>query len=410
MHKTILIAFHEFRQHLRSFGFWISTLALPILLIIVWGSSGLLGTSSKQDSAVQPAAEEQPELPLGYVDQSGLIAEIPASVPPDTFAAFSSEQEAAQALQSGQIRAFYIIPPDYLHSGQVRYVSLRLPLVLQDKSPEEALLLGSTFPDKSEAELVLLRDPLGPGMQHETLTSQGEQGVAYGNMLPLLVSIAVMLPLFTSGSYLFQSLVKEKESRTLEVLLLSLRPRQLLAGKLLGLGTLSLVQYLAWMAVVLGTLAYSGSPLSALLASLRFTPQELLLVIPYVLGGFVLYASLMAGIGALSPDMESSRVWVFVITLPIILPFYFSAGIASDPNSTLATTLSLVPFSAPVAMLLRMTAASVPFWQVVLSLALLGLTSVGIVLLMAHLFKAQTLLSGEKISAKRFINSVLYTK
>ena len=88
--------------------------------------------------------------------------------------------------------------------------------------------------------------------------------------------------------------------------------------------------------------------------------------------------------------------------LPIILPFYFSASIAADPNSALATTLSLVPFSAPVAMLLRMTAVSVPPWQVGLSLALLGLLSVGIVLLMARLFKAQTLLSGEKISVKRF--------
>jgi ABC-2 type transport system permease protein len=116
----------------------------------------------------------------------------------------------------------------------------------------------------------------------------------------------------------------------------------------------------------------------------------------------LLYAAVMAGVGALSSDMESSRTWVFIFSLPMLIPFYLSSAIASAPNGDLATALSLIPFSAPVAMLMRMTSTALPTWQVVVSLVLLALTGLGLVLLMARLFRAQVLLSGESFSLERF--------
>lgn len=220
-------------------------------------------------------------------------------------------------------------------------------------------------------------------------------------MLPFLVTIAVMIPLFTSGSFLLQSLTQEKSSRVMEILLVSLRPRQLLSGKLLGLGALTLVQYVIWAAIGLLALVVTGRGASQLLSGISLSANELLLVVPYALGGFTLYAGIMAGIGALSPDMESSRTWVFVISLPMMLPIYLWQPIVTSPNGPLAAALSVIPFSAPVAMLMRMTSTAVPIWQIGASLALLLITGVGMIWLMARLFRVQTLLSGESLSLRR---------
>jgi ABC-2 type transport system permease protein len=226
-------------------------------------------------------------------------------------------------------------------------------------------------------------------------------------MLPFVVTLAVMLPLFTGGSYLFQSLTKEKGSRVMEVLLVSLRPRQLLTGKLLGLSALILVQYLIWGVVAGLALVVLGSEVGELLQGIQLSGGEVLLVLPYALGGFGLYAALMAGIGALAADMEAGRSWIFVLTLPMMIPLYVWTLIVNAPQSALAVALSLFPYSAPVAMLMRMTATAVPAWQLVVSLALLGLATVGTIRLMARLFRAQTLLSGEPLSVRRFWEALM---
>jgi ABC-2 type transport system permease protein len=222
-------------------------------------------------------------------------------------------------------------------------------------------------------------------------------------MLPFFVTLAIMVPLFTSGSYLLMSLAEEKSHRVVEILLSALRPRDLLAGKLLGLGALTLVQYLIWGALgVVGTTLLGRGP-TDLLGAIRLEGVEVFLILAFALGGYILYAGLMAGIGAMAPDLEGGRTWVFVITLPMMLPIYLWPAIVESPGGMLATALSLIPFSSPVAMLMRMMSAMVPAWQIAFSLLLLMGTAVGLVALMARLFRAQTLLSGESLSLRRLV-------
>jgi ABC-2 type transport system permease protein len=220
--------------------------------------------------------------------------------------------------------------------------------------------------------------------------------------LPFVVTIAVMVPLFSGGSYLFQSLTKEKGNRVMEILLVSLRPRQLLTGKLLGLSALIVVQYAIWTAIASFALAVTGRSAAQFLTGINLSASEALLALPYALGGFGLYAALMAGIGALAKDVESARGWIFVLTLPMMAPMYLWTSIVNAPFGPLALVLSLFPYSAPVAMLMRMTSTAVPSWQLATSLVLLVLATVGTIWLMARLFRAQTLLSGEPLSLRRF--------
>ena len=225
-------------------------------------------------------------------------------------------------------------------------------------------------------------------------------------MLPFIVTIAIMLPLFTSGSYLLQSVTQEKSNRIMEILLVSLKPWHILAGKLAGLGALTVIQYLIWGAIAFISLQIGGQNLSGLLESISLSASEVVLAIPYALAGYLLYAGIMAGIGAMSPNLEGSRGWVFIISLPMMIPIYLWTAIVNAPNGSFAIALSMIPFSAPVAMLMRMTSAVVPPWQLGASLVILLISAIGMIWLMSRLFRVQILLSGETLSVKRFISAI----
>ena len=404
MHNILIVAWREFRQQIKKRTFFLTTLGTPLILIVVWAFTGSFGTTQDQ-SALQDLLEtKQPGQTIGYVDQAGLIQSISDPVPPDLFQAFETDEAARLALDNEQIGAYYIIPADYMETGDLQRVSERLPTMPPDVDWFKWVLVSNLFPEASSSDMARLRSPFNNagGPHFVSLTPRGETGMeSSSTMLPFIVAMAVMIPLFTSGGLLFQSLAQEKDNRVMELLLVSLRPRQLLGGKLLGLGTLTLVQYVGWIAIGGLALAITGKDPIQFLSNLSLSLGELGFVLSYALGGFLLYAAPMAGIGALAQDVDSSRVWVFVTTLPMTLPIYLWMAITSAPQGTLATVLSLIPFSAPLTMLMRMTSTIVPPWQIGLSLALLLLTGLGMVWLMGRLFRIQTLLSGEPISLQR---------
>ncbi len=401
MYKTLLVGLREFRQRVRKRGFLLTTIGTPLLLIVIWAFTGAFDSSPGQPLE-DLAQANRPDKVIGYVDQAGLIRTIPDPVPADLFRAFPDIEAAEAALEGGDIGAYYVIPAGYRQTGSVQRISPRLPIMPPDTQWFNWILIANLFPDAGPEQIARLRWPFNsPRPEFVALSPEGEAGAEGNTVLPFLVTIAVMIPLFTSGGFLLQSLTQEKSSRVMEILLVSLRPRQLLTGKLLGLGALTLVQYVIWAVMGLLALVVTGHDASQLLSGISLSANELLLVVPYALGGFTLYAGIMAGIGALSPDMESSRAWVLVISLPMMVPIYLWQPIATSPNGPLAAALSVIPFSAPVAMLMRMTSTTVPIWQIGASLILLLITGMGMIWLMARLFRVQTLLSGESLSVLR---------
>lgn len=400
MRKTLLVGWREFRQRVRKRAFLLTSIGTPLVLIIVWAFTGTISAPAQQP--LQGLAQsEQSSNVIGYIDQAGLIQSIPEPIPSARFRAFPDTAAAEAALRQGEIAAYYVVSPDYRQTGDVQRVSLRLSTSPADTQWFEWVLVRNLFPDATVQQVTRWNWPFNGTSPKFVSVSSGGQTRTGNSILPFIVTIAIMIPLFTSGSLLFQSLAQEKSSRVMEVLLVSLRPRQLLTGKLLGLGALTLVQYAIWAAITgVGELVIGGSA-TRFVSGIQLTPDELALVVPFALGGFVLYAALMAGIGALSPDIESSRIWILILTLPMLIPIYVWTAITGAPNGTLATVLSLIPFSAPVAMLMRMTSTAVPSSQLFTSLALLLLTGAGMVWLMARLFRAQTLLSGEAFSIRR---------
>jgi len=403
MNKVLVIAQREFFQRVRSRAFLFSAIGVPLILIAVWFFTGDLGMGAEPPET--GIIEEEPGQALtGYVDRADLISQVPEPLPENAFQAYPDSESAEKDLRQGVIEAYFIIRSDYRDSGEVLRVSRELPTSPPSTEPFQYLLLKNLFSEMDEDVFSRLRTPLrGQEPVYQMLESgQEEESGGTGNsMLPFIVTMAIMLPLFTGGGYLLQSLAQEKGSRVMEVLLVTVRPGQLLSGKLLGLGALVLVQYALWILIGGGLSVVLGQEGGGLLSSIRISSRELVYVLPLALGGFCLYAALMGGLGALAPDLEGSRSWTFLISLPMLAPIYFWSAITSNPQGPLPVFLSLFPYSSPVAMLLRMSSGPVPGWQLVLSVGLLLMGVILTVWLTSRLFRAQTLLSGEPLSLKR---------
>jgi len=221
----------------------------------------------------------------------------------------------------------------------------------------------------------------------------------------------IMLVLFyvfitTGSSLLLRNISGEKENRVIEILMLSVSPLQVLAGKIIGLGIATLLQMAAWVGTVYIVLSVGGGTFN-LPAGFQIPPSLLAWGLVFFLLGYALYASLMAGAGALVPKLKEATQATWVVMMPIIVGYIAGLFAIDDPHGMLATGLSLFPLTSPVAMIMRLTVGGVPLWQPLLAAGFLVLTTILVVRAVAGMFHAQNLLSGQSFSAKRFGRALL---
>ncbi|MGQ9904763.1 MAG: ABC transporter permease [Anaerolineae bacterium] len=391
MRKILIVMRHEFVTLITRPSFWIALIGVPIFMAVIMGIT-IVSSTAATISAI--AARQSRTDAQGYVDHSGIIRSLPEGM---NLRAFDDEASARAALEAGDISGYFVVAQDYIESGAVQYVSrefnpLDSPTDAFERALNYNLLGGDTALLSAFSRPVLI--------EKETATApaeaKGGAGGAPFPIIPMVIAIMFSIVLITAASYLMQSVTTEKESRVIEVLMSSLTPTQMLAGKVLGLGLIGLAQMALWL--------LSG------LAALRFIPAGASLgvvdggaiivgLVFFVLGYFI-YASLMAGLGALMPGTREAAQYTFFIILPLFLPLYLNTAISLEPDGPLAVVLSLIPFSAPVAMVMRMTATDVPAWQIILALVLLAMTVVVVITLAARVFRAQSLLRGAKPSLR----------
>lgn len=210
--------------------------------------------------------------------------------------------------------------------------------------------------------------------------------------------VAVILlygQLFGYGIWVASGVIEEKASRVVELLLSAIRPKQLLAGKIVGIGILGLGQLIvvATFAIVLALVTGAIKvPLSAIGAAG--------LVVAWFILGFAFYASLFAAAGALASRMEELQNVIVPINLIILVSFFISIGALQNPDGTLVTVASLVPTSAPLAMPVRIVLGAAPAWQVALSLALIIGSTILLVPAAARLYMGAILRSGGRVKIR----------
>ncbi|MEJ2569257.1 MAG: ABC transporter permease [Anaerolineales bacterium] len=414
--KTGLVIRHELTSTLQRKSFLFMAFGVPILVILIFTVVNLI---KKDTSAVEEqAAPDMSELEVeGYVDQAGLIKTLPQDLPAGVLVPFATEAAAQLALDDEEISAYYIIPHDYIESGELIYVHPD-PSPSMSDSQEWTMKLTLTL-NMLNGDQALAAKVWNPMNLHATNLNPEAQSRAYGEedcstpggscsnalveMLPMIMVILFFVLINVSSGLLIGSVANEKKNRVIEILMASIPPGELLAGKIVGLGIAGILQSAAWIGTIYALLKFGGSTLG-LPQELNIPTSIITWGIVYFLLGFGIYASLMAGAGALVPDQKAAASAVWLIIMPLMLGYIIVVTPIgqSDPNGLLTTAVSLFPLTAPVAMIMRLTVGGVPFWQLPLGALFMVMTVVFVVRGAARMFQAQNLLSGQPFSARRY--------
>ena len=408
MKKILLVLKHEITNILTRPSFLFAMFGIPIIGILVFTIAGQMNKGSSAQALWTELVSTTPTVTAeGYVDSSGIIQEIPPSVQPGLLVAFTDEASAKQALDNKEISAYYLIPVDYIQSGKITYFRPDyVPIGTSGHGPLLEWILQVNLLGGNTELATLINGPSNLEQISLSPQPQRDENNMLTFFLPYGVTMLFYFIILSAASLLLSSVAKEKENRVIEILMMSLTPRQLLTGKIVGLGLMGLVQTIAWVGTGRVLLALSGTTFNLPIA-FQLPASFLVWSLVFFLLGYAVYASLMAGLGALVPNLREASQATILVIFPLIIPIFLLSLLIEQPNGTLATILSIFPLTSPVAMMTRLASGDVPFWQTLLAALLLALTAVFVVRSVARMFRAQTILSGQPFSRKVFFQALL---
>ncbi len=405
MSKTLLVLRNELRRAIFRRSFILVLFVLPLVSAIVF-----MGVSyvKERDAASQATGSGGTKtLVEGYVDFSGVIKTLPDQAA-GVLKPFDSKAEAQTALADGEISAFYIVPPDYLQTGQISYYRPDFnPLSQATQSSEFRYTLTYNLVNQDPQLADRIQNPLN-NLVREVQTGgqpQRDSNAMLTFFLPYAVTFLFYIVIFSSASLMLNSITDEKQNRVMEVLMTSMTPIQMLTGKIIALGIVGLMQTVIWSGTGYVLLRLSKQTFNVSDA-FQLPPTILIWGVIFFVLGYAVYASLMAGVGALVPNLREASQATMIIILPLILPLMLIQLLANQPEGPVAVALSLFPLTAPVAMMARLAAGVVPLWQLLLAVALLAIMALLVLRSAAGMFRAQNLLSGQSFNMKLFFRAL----
>jgi len=218
----------------------------------------------------------------------------------------------------------------------------------------------------------------------------------------LLLSLALML----GSMSLINGLGEEKESRLIEVLFSSVSVRQLLIAKVLALGIAGLLQVLVWLISMPLLLNLASSVLGGALGDIQIPSGFLVLGVVYFVLGYLLFAVLSIGIGAISPNAREGSQLSMIYTMASFIPLWFASLLVAFPNSPIWVVLSVLPITSPVQVMLRLGVSDIPVWQILVSIGALVASIIAGLFVSTKLFRMQMLMYGKRPSLAEIARSL----
>jgi ABC-2 type transport system permease protein len=402
--EWLVVARREFLERVRTTWFIVVTLLGPVALAgLIVLPAWLESRSADREVRIQVVDRSPDTLSAAIVDllPQNYQTEV---VPPDT-----TREQLIERIRDERIDGFLLIPEDALDGGEAVYEgtntsNIRLMTRLQSLINAAALSVRAARSGMSQDRIVELMQPVGLRWQQNT----GTEGVASGAsafILGYVVMFILYMAILLYAVNVMRSVVLEKTSRVVEIMVSAVKPRALMLGKLLGVGTVGLVQLAIWAALALIMLEYRGQILGwfgvagagdVALPSLRVV--DMAIVLAYFLAGYFFYAALYAAIGAMvNSDQEAQQAQTPVVLL-LIVPVLCVQLVAGDPRGGAAEALTLIPFSSPVLMPMRYLLGGATAVDVLLSLGILLLSTAAVVMLAARIYRVGILMVGKRPS------------
>lgn len=425
--KLFLIFKREYLTRVRTKSFIISTILAPIAIILLIGIPIVLQlTDSEQRQVIGIKDEVGTILPRLVESNTSLYAPVPDV----------SIDSLRSLVLSGNIDGYIIINEQnveenkevellYTGSGGINLISeIRsdIRLALQNERLDRAMV-GDVVQD-----ILAMRTQLVT----RKLTEEGEetQDTLALFMIGYIMCFVIYGAMFGYGAIIMRSVIEEKTNRIIEVITSSVKPFELLMGKVLGVGALGLTQFMIWSLSASGLLALAV-PVTALIlgdsaSTSSLSPEaqaataELPFEIPtigaelwitfilFFLLGYLIYSALFAAVGSAVDSESDTQQLMLPIMLPIILPMLFLGRVAQDPDSTFSVVTSMIPFFSPMLMPVRVAMTDVPAWEYFSAIALMTGTFIGLIWLSSRIYRVGILMYGKKASFKEMAKWIRY--
>jgi ABC-2 type transport system permease protein len=398
----------EYKENVYKKSFIITTLLTPALMLAMIFVPAMLVRMDVESS-----------YNLALVDHSGLFAnELPKKldtklsnghpkfqfpVIADQQAAFNTQKdELRMRVDSGELDGFIFIPAQVIDTPQVEFYARNVgdfDLNQQIKNAIDDILIDYRIHQSGIDPATINLLTRTTEMKTFKL-KKGEEEKESGFIQEYFSTFAMVFILYMTiiiyGVSIMRGVLQEKNSRVIEILLSSANSFQLMVGKILGLGSVGLTQYLIWSLLAIGLLLF-GTSMAALPNGLTtISPYVFIYFVLFFLLGYFLFACIYAGIGALaSTDQEAQQMSMPVVFL-IIIPILVMTFITKNPDSLTSVILSLIPFFSPILMFARVNISAPPLWQVWGSVVLLILTILLFMWISAKIYRVGMLMHGKR--------------
>lgn len=433
MNKILLVIQREYVTRVLKKSFWISSLLAPVLITAIYAIPIWLAMKDKEQKQI------------AIFDQSHLLktADLQDKELVFTFTNVPEQSFKTQFAKSGY-DAFVSIPVDVLanpkgvHIYSSKNIGLNLKesieRLIQNKVRKELMYKAGISAKVYEDTQVDIASETITVSENGGETSSSSAGAM---ILAGIMGLILYVTLLLYGSQVMNGVIEEKSNRIIEVIISSVKPYQLMLGKIIGVGLVGLTQFLLWIVLTIGLTQVTGkiyaskakativvdqgkasadmrnvmqdSPMGEVTKVLESTNIPLILVafLFYFFVGYLLYSSLFAAIGSAVESATEAQQFTFIVMIPIILSFLLAQYTMQDPDSTVAFWASMIPFTSPINMMVRLP-YGVPMWELALSMSLLVVGFLACSWISARIYRVGILMYGKKATWKELSKWLFY--
>lgn len=441
MSNTFIIIQREFNERVRKKSFIITTLLMPVLMIGLMVAPTLIMKYSTGD-----------EKRIAVIDESGIIASKLQSDKELLFESTDLSLDEARKELTDHYAVLCIGSDVMSNPSNVKfYVNSSSSIAVEGNISNqlERIIENEKLKNYNIDNLKQILDEVKTSVSMQTFRndkSQEEETEALSSIaataIGYVLGFILYMFLLIYGAMVMQSVIEEKNSRVLEVMVSSVRPFELMMGKILGIASVAVVQIMIWGVLIGGVGAavlphlmpdqmavgieaiQEGAPQAADLAATADLDPEVMQVMAtvtdagyvtkifvclllFVLGGYLLYSAMFAAVGSAVDSVQDAQQLQTPIMIPIILALFMMLAVIRDPNSQLAFWFSMIPFTSPVVMIARIP-YDIPMWEIVLSLVILYASFIGMVWVAAKIYRVGIFMYGKKPNFKELWKWVRY--
>ncbi|MBE6193629.1 MAG: ABC transporter permease [Rikenellaceae bacterium] len=432
MRNIGLIIMREFKERVYKKSFIITTLLMPLLLALVSVAPTLIMIFAKGEAKQ-----------ISVIDNSGIVADKLESNEEISFITLVNadlQQELKNSLEKDEFGVLYIGEDIVTNPSNIQlYTNSSSSMMIEDNIADqvEEIIEQERLKEYNLENLREILDKVEVNISLSTFRNGDDEqstasSSAASSFVGFILGFVLYFFLVIYGSIVMQSIIEEKNSRILEVLVSTVRPFDMMMGKILGVAAVAATQILVWGVLIIAMSAFvipalipddimasvealqAGADVTAMAANgvdtgmitamasvldTGYIAKIVGLLLLFMVGGFLLYAAMYAAVGASVDEAQDAQQLTTPITIPIIFAFIILTMVMNDPNSPLVVWCSMIPFTSPIVMMGRVP-SGIPTWEIILSLVLLYATFVFMVWIAGKIYRVGIFMHGKKPSFK----------